>query len=106
MCNPIVISREGDVSVTQCANCKVINIWNRNALMTFSFDEFYKFIEATKDLIFDDYIENNPDGIEVVIFPSPLVDISLVFTRVEWHEFFSALNQAAYMLQIYQMVHC
>jgi len=105
MCKPIVISREGDICVTHCINCKVVNVWNKSVLMTFSFEQFHAFINATRELEFDDYIEYHPDGTEVVILASPFPDISLAFTRVEWHEFFSALYQAAYMQQIYQIVH-
>lgn len=104
MCKPTIISREGDVSVTHCMDCKIVNIWNRNVLITFSFEQFDAFVNSTRGLQFDDYIEHHPDGLEVVILASPSPDISLVFTRVEWHEFFAALHQAVYMQQIYQMV--
>lgn len=105
MCKPTVISREGDILVTQCLNCKIVNIWNKSILMSFSFEQFQAFINATQNLDFDDYLEYNPDGVEVVILASPFPDINLVFTRVEWHEFFATLHQAAYMQQVYQMVH-
>ncbi|MGY0041077.1 hypothetical protein [Pedobacter sp. NJ-S-72] len=78
---------------------------NKGALISFSFEQFDAFLNATKDLEFENYIEQNPDGMDVVILASPFPEISLVFTRVEWDEFFGALNHAAYMRQIYQMVH-
>ncbi|HKG05407.1 MAG TPA: hypothetical protein VKB19_03060 [Pedobacter sp.] len=105
MCKPTVISREGDICVTQCTGCKIVNVWNRSVLMTFSFEQFHAFINATRELVFDDYIELHPDGTEMVILASPFPDISLAFTRVEWHEFFGALHQAEYMQQVYQIVH-
>ncbi|MBB5634410.1 hypothetical protein HDE68_000295 [Pedobacter cryoconitis] len=105
MCKTTIVSREGDVCVTHCLNCKIVNIWNKGVLVAFSFEQFDAFLKATKDLVFDNYIEYNPDGIEVVILATPFSEVSLVFTRVEWDEFFAALKQAAYMKQIYQMVH-
>lgn len=105
MCKPTVISRKGNVSVTQCVNCKMVNIWNKNILLSFSFQQFHAFINATRDLDFDNYLEKSPDGINVVILATPYPDLSLVFKRQEWDDFFAALNEAAYMQQIYQMVH-
>lgn len=105
MCKPTVIARKGNVAVTQCVNCKIVNIWNKNVLITFSFQQFHAFINATKDLEFDNYLEKSPDGVEIVVLATPYPDLSLVFTRNEWTDFFTALNEAVYMQQIYQMVH-
>lgn len=105
MCKPTVITQKGDISVTQCLNCKMVNIWNRSVLISFSFEQFYAFIKATQHLSFDDYLEHTPDGTEVVILATPYPDISLVFTRVEWYEFFNSINEAAFMQQVYQLVH-
>lgn len=105
MCKPIVIANKGNVSVTQCANCKMVNIWGTGVLISFSFDQFHAFINATKHLNFDDYTELHPDGTEVVILATPYSDVSLTFTRESWYEFFSSLHEAAYMLQVYQLVH-
>lgn len=105
MCKPIVISREGDICITHCPNCKIVNIWNRSMLMTFSFEQFSAFISATKHIKFDNYLEYHPDGYEIVVLATPFPDISLTFTRVEWYAFLTAMQQAAYMQQIYQIVH-
>jgi len=105
MCKPRVISQKGDVSVTECLNCKIVNIWNRGMLISFSFEQFHAFLKATRDLVFDDYLEYAPNGTEVVILATPHPDISLAFSRVEWYEFFGALHEAKYMQQVYQLVH-
>ncbi|MCD0490018.1 hypothetical protein LPB86_17380 [Pedobacter sp. MC2016-14] len=105
MCKPTVIARKGKISVSQCSNCKMVNIWNQNVLISFSFQQFHAFIETTKDLDFDNYMETSPNGLEVVVLATPYPDISLVFTRKEWYNFFEALQEAAYMQQIYKMVH-
>lgn len=105
MCKANVIARKGNISVTQCVNCKVVNIWNQNVLISFSFEQFHAFINATKGLQFDDYLEISPDGAEVVVLATPSPDMNLVFKRQEWHDFFAALTEAAYMQEIYKMVH-
>ena len=105
MCKPTVIARKGLISVTQCIGCRMINIWNQGVLISFSFQQFDAFLEATKDLEFDDYLECSPEGTEIVVLATPYPDISLVFKREEWFNFFNALNEASYMQQIYNMVH-
>jgi len=105
MCKQTVISHKGDVTVTECRGCKIVNVWNRGVLMTFSFEQFHAFISSTRNLEFDDYLEYHPDGSETVILASPFPDISLAFTRSEWYEFFLAIQEAEYMQQIYSLVH-
>lgn len=105
MCKANVIARRGNISVTQCLNCKVVNIWNHSVLIGFSFEQFHAFLAATKNLNFDDYLEISPDGIEIVVLATPSPDMNLVFQRQEWHDFFAVLTEAAYMQEIYKMVH-
>jgi hypothetical protein len=104
MCKPTVISSKGEVMITACRGCKIVNVWKKGVLMTLSFEQFHAFIRATRDLKFDDYFEYHPDGTEIVILASPFPDISLAFTRVEWYEFFSALHDAEYMQHVYELL--
>jgi hypothetical protein len=105
MCKATVIARKGNISVTQCVNCKVVNIWNHSVLISFSFEQFHAFINATQGLNFDDFLEISPDGIEIVVLATPSPDFNLVFNRQDWHDFFAVLCEAAYMQEIYKMVH-
>lgn len=105
MCKPTVIARKGNIAVTQCVNCKMVNIWNKAVLISFTFSQFSSFVDLTNDLDFDDYLETSPDGLEIVVLATPYPDISLVFTREEWHNFFAALAEATYMQEIYRTVH-
>lgn len=105
MCKANVIARKGNIAVTQCVNCKVVNIWNQSVLINFSFEQFHAFIDATKELKFDDYLEISPDGTEIVVLATPSPDLNLIFKRQEWYDFFAVLNEAAYMQEIYKMVH-
>jgi len=105
MCKTTVLSQNENITIAQCNNCKVLNIWRCGVLMNFSFDQFDLFYASTKKLQFDDYAENTPDGKEVVILSTPFPDISLVFTRVEWFEFFLKIEEALYMKQVYEIVH-
>jgi hypothetical protein len=105
MCKPTVIARKGNIAVTRCVNCKMINIWNKGVLISFTFQQFSAFVDVTRELEFDDYLESSPDGAEIVVLATPYPDISLLFTREEWYNFFAALAEASYMQEIYRMVH-
>jgi len=105
MCKPTVIARKGNIAVTQCVNCKMVNIWNKGVLISFTFSQFSSFVDVTRELEFDDYLESSPDGAEIVVLATPYPDISLVFTREEWYNFFAAVAEATYMQEIYRMVH-
>ncbi|SEB09672.1 hypothetical protein [Pedobacter hartonius] len=105
MCTPTVIARKGNIAVTQCVNCKMVNIWNKSILISFTFSQFSSFVDVTSELEFDDYLESSPGGEEIVVLATPYPDISLVFTREEWYNFFAALAEATYMQEIYRMVH-
>lgn len=105
MCKTTVLAQNDNITIAQCDNCKVLNIWRSGVLMNFSFDQFDAFHIATKKLQFDDYLETNPDGREVVILSTPFPDISLVFTREEWTEFFIKIDEALYMKRVYELVH-
>lgn len=106
MCKTTVLAQNANITIAQCNNCKVLNIWRSGVLMNFSFEQFDAFYIATKKLDFDDYLENRPDGKQVVILSTPFPDISLVFTREEWYEFFTKIDEALYMKRIYELMYC
>jgi len=105
MCKTTILAHNQNITIAQCNNCKVMNIWRAGVLMNFSFEQFDAFCSATKKLCFDDYQENHPDGKEVVILSTPFPDISLVFTRDEWQDFFIIIEEALYMKKVYDLVY-
>jgi len=105
MCKTLVLAQNENITIAQCCNCRVLNIWRAGVLMNFSFEQFDAFYHATKSLEFDNYLENRPDGKEVVILSTPFPDISLVFTRYEWREFFEKMEEATFMQRVYELVH-
>jgi len=105
MCKNIILSQKEDITVAQCGNCRVLNIWRSGMLMTFSFSQFDAFYEVTKHFKFDEFVEIRPDGKEVVVLSTPYPDINLVFTRKEWRNFFEAMEEANFMKKVYGIVH-
>ncbi|WP_316785383.1 DUF6686 family protein [Pedobacter frigiditerrae] len=105
MCKRTIIAQKQGVSVTQCINCRTVNIWKTGMLMRFSFDQFTEFAKITDKIDFDSYLEYAPDGSEVVILSTPCNDICLMFTRQELANFSNVINEAIYMQSIYKLVH-
>ncbi|MBC6110329.1 hypothetical protein ACFOG5_05880 [Pedobacter fastidiosus] len=104
MCKTSVLAQKGAVIISQCCNCKVLNIWRSGVLMNFSFQQFDAFYLATCRIDFDDFLETRPDGQEVVILSTPFPDISLVFNRQEWDLFFEVMAEARFMKRIYELL--
>ena len=105
MCKKTMIANSGDIQITQCNNCKMINVWKPGLLLSFSFNQFYEFTKVAKQLNFDKFFEYSPDGNRVVILFTPFPDICLKFTRAELHDFVSAIDEAMYMHKVYELVH-
>lgn len=105
MCKKTIIGQKKGVAITQCVNCKTVNIWKTGLLMRFTFDQFEEFAAITRRIEFDNYLEYAPDGTEIVILSTPCNDICLMFTREELDNFASAIEEAIYMQHIYKLVH-
>lgn len=105
MCKKTIIAQRNNVTITQCVNCKVVNIWKRGMLMRFTFEQFEEFAKIASKIEFDNYLEYAPDGTEIVILSTPCNDICLMFTREELYNFSNAIDEAVYMQNVYRLVH-
>ncbi len=104
MCKKTIIAQKDEISITQCTNCKVVNIWKPGVLLSFSFDQFEEFVKVSENIDFDDYLEYSPAGNEVVVLSTPFEDIHLMFTRPELDSFVATMVEALYMQKIYQLM--
>ena len=105
MCKKTIIAQRNNITITQCVNCKVVNIWKRGMLMRFTFEQFEEFAKIASQIEFDNYLEYAPEGTEIVILSTPCNDICLMFTREELHNFSNAIDEAVYMQNVYRLVH-
>ncbi|RZK43178.1 MAG: hypothetical protein EOO90_04225 [Pedobacter sp.] len=105
MCKKTIIAKRKEVTITQCVNCNVVNIWKTGLLMRFTGEQFVEFLAIARKIEFDDYSERTPSGKEVVILSTPCNDMCLMFTREELLDFTAAMEEAQYMRSIYQLVH-
>ncbi len=104
MCQTVILSHKGATLISQCVECRVINIWHHNILLYFTPDELTAFKDFMYRLDVDQYTFPFPDGSDRLIVRTPNKDINLCFTGEEWANFQEALTEAGYMQAIYEMM--
>jgi hypothetical protein len=105
MCQNIVLSSKGAAVISQCMECKVLNLWHHNLLLSFSPGQFKAFKDFTSRLDEEEYLFPFPDGEERLVLRTPNNDICFTFSTTEWEDFLAAMDEAEYMSDIYQMIH-
>ncbi|AMR34298.1 hypothetical protein A0256_24015 [Mucilaginibacter sp. PAMC 26640] len=104
MCDAKILSQKGAAVISRCAECQCIFIWNRNLILSFTPGQFTEFKEFSADL---DFVKNSfpfPDGQERIVMRTPTNDIQFTFTIDEWEDFQAAMDEAAYMQEVYALV--
>jgi hypothetical protein len=104
MCQSQILSRKGPVVVSQCLECKTLNIWHHNLLLTFTPGQFKAFKDFTAMLDVPDCTFPFPDGEERFVLRTPHIDISFTFSLDEWGDFQAAMEEAEYMQDIYNLL--
>ncbi|WP_199118476.1 hypothetical protein [Pedobacter sp. ASV28] len=105
MCEKTIIANSGDIQITQCNHCRMINIWKPGVLLSFSYTQFFEFVNVAKQLNFDKYHEFGPDGNRIVMLSTPFPDLCLKFSRAELYDFIHAMDEAVYMHKVYEIIH-
>lgn len=105
MCPSIILSKQGNTLISYCSHCKNIYIWHNNIMLSFQESQFNSFRKYTVHTYFEDSFYTFPDGEERLILHTPNPDICFSFTEDEWLSFSSALEEASYMQEIYQLIH-
>ena len=104
MCDAKTLSHKGAVIISQCVDCKTINIWCNNLIFNFTPQQFRDFKKFTEDLDFDDRSLPFPDKQERVVLKTPIDHINFTFTLDEWVDFHDAMDEASYMQQVLAMM--
>ncbi|PTQ99456.1 hypothetical protein C8P68_102280 [Mucilaginibacter yixingensis] len=104
MCETRVLATHGTALISQCAECKVVYIWQNNLLFTFNMSRFNAFKKFVYDLEFDERSLPFPDGADRAVLRSPEDSISFAFTREEWMDFKWALDDASCMMEVYKIL--
>jgi hypothetical protein len=104
MCQTLVLSRQGKVTISQCMECKILTLWLHNLLLNFSPEQFKSFKDFTSQLDIEESMFPFPDGEERLVLRTPNKDICLSFTIEEWEDFHTAMDEAEYMQDIYRII--
>jgi hypothetical protein len=105
MCQTIFLSRKGSTVISQCRECKTLNIWQHNLLLSFSPGQFKAFKEFTQLLDTPECTFPFPDGEERLVLRTPHTDISFTFSMDEWEDFQAAMEEAEYMQGVYELLY-
>ncbi len=105
MCQSIFLSQRGNTLISQCMECKVMNIWVRNLLLNFAPDQFKMFKEFTSALDVEESMFPFPDGEDRLVLRTPHSDICFAFNLPEWDDFQAAMDEAEYMISVYDLIH-
>lgn len=104
MCETKVLSQVGESVISRCAECRCIFIWHNNLILSFTIDQFIQFRNFAADLKFDSHSFPFPDGEERIVMRTPVNDIQLTFTPDQWENFHAAMEEAAYMHEVYDLM--
>jgi len=104
MCDSRVLSHVGESVISRCTECRCMFIWHNNLILSFSIQQFMQFKNFAADLSFDAHSFPFPDGQERVVMRTPVDDVQLTFTTKQWENFHAAMDEAAYMQQVYDLM--
>ncbi len=104
MCENIILSKTGAATISQCMECKVLTLWMRTLLLNFSPEQFRSFKNFTSKLEVDQSLFPFPDGEERLVLRTPHNDICMTFSIDDWEQFQGAMDEAEYMMQVYDMM--
>jgi hypothetical protein len=104
MCEAKTLSKCGVTMVSQCLQCKTINIWHNNVLLNFTPQQFVDFRKFINDLDFDDRSHPFPDMMDRAVLKTPVEHINFTFTLEEWEDLKEAMDEALYMQKIFDLI--
>lgn len=84
--------------------CGVLTLWLHNLLLNFSPVQFKTFKNFTAKLDVEQSLFPFPDGEERLVLRTPHNDICMTFSIDEWENFQQAMEEAEYMMQVYQLI--
>lgn len=104
MCQSINLAIKGNTCISYCSKCHFHYVWQKSYVLTFSTHQFGFFMNEIRDKIGNEEFLAFPDDVERMFLPTPAPEILFTFTKEEWQNFTSALEEAAYMREVYQLI--
>jgi len=104
MCNPILLKSTPTTHLSQCVECKTIFLWHNNFVINYTVPEFNTFRKIVNVSEFESNSLPFPDDVERIMVRTPHESINLTFTHEEWVSLKDVLDEAQFVLQIYEMM--
>lgn len=104
MCEAKILSQRGATMISQCLQCKTVNIWHNNLILNFTPQQFIDFRNLTRELDFDDRSLPFPDQQERAVLKTPVEHINFTFTMDEWDDFLEAMDEGLYMQKVFDLI--
>ena len=104
MCEAKTLSQRGISMVSQCLQCKTMNIWHNNLLLNFTPQQFTDFRKFINDLDFEDRSHPFPDMQDRAVLKTPVDHINFAFTEEEWKDLKDAMDEALYMVKVFDLI--
>ncbi len=104
MCETRILAQTSTTEIGHCVHCKTIFLWHANILLSFSEEKFAEFRSAVHQYDFASCAMTFSDNIDRISVCTPSSDVNLVFDKLEWAALLHAIEDAAYMQEVYQIL--
>lgn len=105
MCQSTLLSAKGNSTISFCPKCQNHYICQSAYLLSFSQFQYDCFCQEVKKKIGNEEFLVFPNGESKMILTTPVQEILFTFTKEEWWNFTSALDEAYYMREVYRIIH-
>lgn len=104
MCQSVTLTTKGNTCISYCSKCKFHYVWQKSYVLTFSAFQYNCFLDEIRARIGNEEFLAFPDDEDRMFLATPAPEILFTFTKEEWQNFISALEEANYMRQVYQLI--
>lgn len=98
------LTKKQDLRIVQFSNCNHIAFRYKNLLLNFNSDGFLKFTSSFKNLNFDERAVMFPDGTSRLVMHTRCQEIQLCFDHSEYRAVGEALQEAAVMMEVHNIL--
>lgn len=101
MCQSAILNTKGNTMISYCPSCQNHYVWQNSFLLTFSLFQFQCFANEIEKVSLNREYVRFPDGELRTFLETPIHEVLLTFTEMEWGDFALAIQEADYMREVY-----
>lgn len=104
MCQFVNLTTKGNTSISYCSKCNFHYVCQKAYVLTFSSFQYACFLDEIKNRVGNEEFLAFPDDEERMFLATPAPEILFTFTKEEWYNFTTALEEANYMREVYRII--